>query len=51
MRPITQADCSTRARNVRPSVDPWLETARNVAIYGNEAGAYDELLAYLKRRR
>jgi SpoVK/Ycf46/Vps4 family AAA+-type ATPase len=51
VRPIRQADLLDAVRDVRPSVQPWLETARNFAIYSNEAGAYDELLAYLKRRR
>ena len=51
VRPIRQADLLDAVRDVRPSVQPWLETARNFAVYSNEAGAYDELLAYLKRRR
>jgi ATP-dependent 26S proteasome regulatory subunit len=51
VRPIRQADLLDAVRSVRPSVEPWIETARNFAIYSNEAGAYDELLAYLKRRR
>lgn len=50
-RPITQADLLDAVRSIRPSVEPWLETARNFAVYSNEAGAYDELLDYLKRRR
>jgi hypothetical protein len=33
---------------VRPSIAPWLETARNYAVYGNESGTYDELLEYLR---
>ena len=32
-----------------PSARAWLETARNYAVYANEGGSYDELLAYLKR--
>jgi hypothetical protein len=36
---------------VRPSIGPWLETAKNVAQFANEGGAYDELLAYLRKRR
>lgn len=50
-RPISQNDLVDAVRNVRPSVEPWLETARNFAVYSNESGAYDELLAYLKKRR
>jgi AAA+ superfamily predicted ATPase len=33
------------------STGPWLATARNYAIYANEGGAYDDLLAYLKARK
>jgi hypothetical protein len=36
---------------VRPSIDDWLETARNYALYGNESGRYDELAEYLRKRR
>lgn len=50
-RPISSADLLDAIRTIRPSVQPWLETARNFAVYNNETGAYDELLAYLKRRR
>ncbi|OLF10613.1 AAA family ATPase [Actinophytocola xinjiangensis] len=49
--PITQRDLEDAARSVRPSIGDWLETARNYALYGNESGAYDELAAYLKKRR
>ena len=38
-------------KDARPSTQPWLETARNYALYANEGGSYDDLLAYLKTRR
>lgn len=50
-QPITQSQLDDAARSVRPSIGEWLETARNYALYGNDAGAYDELAAYLKKRR
>jgi SpoVK/Ycf46/Vps4 family AAA+-type ATPase len=49
--PITQRHLQVAARSVRPSIGEWMETAKNYARYGNEAGAYDELAAYLKKRR
>ncbi|GAA0252190.1 ATP-binding protein [Saccharothrix mutabilis subsp. mutabilis] len=49
--PITQRHLAEAARSVRPSIGEWMETARNYALYGNDAGAYDELAAYLKKRR
>ena len=51
IRPIRQADFRRALKEVRPSVRPWLETARNYALYANEGGVYDDLLDYLRRRR
>jgi SpoVK/Ycf46/Vps4 family AAA+-type ATPase len=36
---------------VRPSTAPWFATARNVALFANEGGTYDELATYLKKRK
>jgi SpoVK/Ycf46/Vps4 family AAA+-type ATPase len=47
-QPITQQHLDDAARSVRPSIGEWLETARNYTLYGNDAGAYDELATYLK---
>jgi SpoVK/Ycf46/Vps4 family AAA+-type ATPase len=49
--PIDQAVLAAVLKDARPSTQPWLETARNYALYANEGGSYDELLAYLKSRR
>jgi len=35
-------------KEMRPSTAEWLETARNYASYGNRAGLYDDLAAYLE---
>jgi len=51
VRPIEMADFKRALREVRPSTRSWLETAKNHAIYANEGGIYDDLLAYLKSRR
>jgi SpoVK/Ycf46/Vps4 family AAA+-type ATPase len=51
IRMIEMRDLETATGEVRSSVGPWLETARNVAQFANENGSYDDLLAYLKRRR
>jgi SpoVK/Ycf46/Vps4 family AAA+-type ATPase len=51
VRMIDMSDLEAAVREVRPSVGPWLETARNVAEFANEGGTYDDLLAYLRRRR
>lgn len=50
-RLIGQADLEAAIAEVKPSLGPWLETARNVALFANEGGAYDDLAAYLRKRR
>jgi AAA+ superfamily predicted ATPase len=50
-RMIEMADLEAAVREVRPSIGPWLETARNVAQFANADGTYDDLLAYLRGRR
>ena len=51
VRMIEQRDFEPALREVRPSTGPWLATARNVAMFANEDGAYDDLAAYLKKRK
>jgi len=50
-RLIGQADLEGAIGEVRPSLGTWFETARNVALFANEGGAYDDLVAYLRKRR
>jgi AAA+ superfamily predicted ATPase len=50
-RLIGQADLEAAITEVKPSLGPWFETARNVAMFANEGGAYDDLAAYLRKRR
>ncbi|MEV0430116.1 ATP-binding protein [Micromonospora sp. NPDC050495] len=51
VRMIEQRDLERALSEVRPSTRPWLSTARNVAMFANEGGVYDDLVAYLKRRK
>jgi len=51
VRPIGMADMEAALREVGPSTGPWLQTARNVAMFANSSGEYDELLAYLKAKK
>ena len=48
-RLINQADLLAALDEVRPSVNPWLDTARNVVEFGADDGTYAELRGYLKR--
>ncbi|MFC7532868.1 AAA family ATPase [Actinoplanes sp. GCM10030250] len=51
IRMINQSDMLAAAREIRPSTDAWFSTARNVAMFANESGEYDDLAAYLKKRK
>jgi SpoVK/Ycf46/Vps4 family AAA+-type ATPase len=50
-RPIGPADFEAALAEVKPSTRPWFEVARNHALFANEGGVYDELLAYMRRHR
>jgi AAA+ superfamily predicted ATPase len=45
---IDDAILAAALKDMRASTRPWLETARNYAVYANEGGTYDDLLAFLK---
>ena len=51
VRMIGMTDLLSAAKSVPPSSEPWFAAARNVAMFANEGGTYDDLLAYLKKRR
>jgi SpoVK/Ycf46/Vps4 family AAA+-type ATPase len=51
VRMIEQRDFDAGLREIKPSTAPWFATARNVALFANEGGTYDELAAYLKKRK
>jgi SpoVK/Ycf46/Vps4 family AAA+-type ATPase len=50
-RPILMSDFKRALKDVRPSVRPWFDTAKNYALFANEGGVYDELLDYLRTRK
>ncbi len=47
-RMIQMSDLEAAVKDSRSSIGPWLQTARNVAEFGNADGSYDELLTYLR---
>jgi SpoVK/Ycf46/Vps4 family AAA+-type ATPase len=51
VRMIEMRDLEAAAREVKPSTGPWFEAARNVVTFANSDGTYDDLLAYMKRRK
>jgi len=48
-RMIDMRDLERALNETRSSVGPWLQTARNVALYANQSGEYDELAKYIRR--
>ncbi|MDT0448169.1 ATP-binding protein [Streptomyces hesseae] len=50
-RMIGTADFTAVLAGLRPSTGPWFASARNVAQFANEGGAYDDLLVHLKRKK
>ena len=51
VRMIGPPDLVQAIGEIMPSIGPWFESARNVALFANEGGAYDDLAAYLKKRK
>ena len=47
--PITKTHLMRALKDVKPTTLEWLTTARNHARYSNEAGHYDDVLAFLKK--
>ncbi len=45
------SDLEAAIGEVKPSLGAWFDTARNVALFANEGGTYDDLAAYLRKRR
>ncbi|MGW2790038.1 ATP-binding protein [Streptomyces sp. NPDC001251] len=51
VRMIGMKDLLDAAKQTTSSTEPWFASARNVAMYANDGGMYDDLVAYLKKRR
>jgi SpoVK/Ycf46/Vps4 family AAA+-type ATPase len=51
VRPISQEDFELALRDVKPSTRPWFEMARNYAMFANDGGVYDDLLAFMRQHR
>jgi AAA+ superfamily predicted ATPase len=50
-RMIGTPDLEAAIAEVKPSLGAWFDTARNVALFANEGGAYDDLATYLRKRK
>jgi AAA+ superfamily predicted ATPase len=51
IRPVAQGDFKRALKTLRPSTLEWFVQARNFAMFANESGVYDDLLAYMKRNK
>lgn len=49
MRSIQTGDLLNALKKVKPSTLEWLSTAKNYAMYSNEAGTYDDILNFFKQ--
>ncbi|MEV6330118.1 ATP-binding protein [Streptomyces sp. NPDC051909] len=51
IRMISTRDLLQAAKQIKPSSESWFASARNVAMFANDGGMYDDLLAHLKKKR
>ncbi|MEZ5042003.1 MAG: AAA family ATPase [Saprospiraceae bacterium] len=49
--PIQTKDLINASKLHKPTTREWFNTARNYALYANESGLYDDILAYLKIKK
>jgi transitional endoplasmic reticulum ATPase len=49
--PLTTADLLRVVNEARPTTAEWMQTARSYALHANQAGTYDDVLAYLEKKR
>jgi len=51
MHPITQRQLEQAASETGPSTRAWFGVAHNYALYANDGGQYDDLLAYIRTHK
>jgi SpoVK/Ycf46/Vps4 family AAA+-type ATPase len=50
-RMIRMSDVKAALKDATPSITSWLDSARNVVLFGDGDGTYSELRAYLKKAK
>ncbi|HEX8509755.1 MAG TPA: tetratricopeptide repeat protein [Propionibacteriaceae bacterium] len=50
-RLITMADVQRAVGEVRPSVGPWFDSARNLVLFGDDEDTYAELRSYMRKTK
>jgi SpoVK/Ycf46/Vps4 family AAA+-type ATPase len=51
MRPIGPGDFEVALREVSASTRPWFSVAHGYAVYANDGGEFDDLLAYVREHK
>jgi len=51
IEPLTTKELQTACKQAKPTTTEWFSTAKNYAMYANQGGQYDDVLAYLKQHR
>lgn len=49
--PLQTKDLKAALKKHKPTTLEWFNTAKNYAVYANESGLYDDILAYLKIKK
>jgi len=49
VQPLQTKDLLQALRQAKPSTVEWFATARNYALYANQAGLYDDVLAFVQQ--
>src|SRR5688572_9545227 len=50
-KPLDTKDILEAAKKHKPSTQEWFTTAKNFAMFANDAGLYDDILTYLKIKK
>ena len=48
LQPLAGRDLLDAVKRHKPTVSDWFQTAKNHALYANQSGLYDDILAYMK---
>ncbi|MDO4259314.1 MAG: AAA family ATPase [Actinomycetaceae bacterium] len=51
VRMISMRDMTTALGQMRPSLGPWFDIARNVVMYADASGEYSDLAAWMRARK
>ncbi|MEM6721453.1 MAG: AAA family ATPase [Bacteroidota bacterium] len=50
-KPLNTKDILKAIKKIKPSTKEWFVSSKNYALYANDSGLYDDILAYLKIKK